>query len=188
MTILGHVDFEFHIVIYFLKQFQCGYINLHFLQQCTHTYLSTPSLTLIKQFIFFSLKWVKTSISLPGIWYNFYLNDGIIILHKAHSIKQSCTVMWCKHSAFENSYILNPILVLWSCTENTKDILFMSKFTLFDTIFQDLCPDFNPYFCLIQNGWDNCFISPINMNLKSQMSTYPLNTKISSYPLPKPKE
>lgn len=38
----------------------------------------------------------------------------------------------------------------------------MSKFTLFDIISEDLHPDFNPYFCLIQNGWDNCFISLIN--------------------------
>lgn len=138
-----------------------------------NTYLPAYTITNTYQrvhFFFLSNEW-KTSISLPGIWYNFYLNDGIIILHKAHSIKQSRTVMWCKLSAFENSCILNPILVLWSCTENTKDILFMSKFTLFDIIFQDLCPDFNPYFCLIQNGWDNCFISPINTVSNEYFST-----------------
>ena len=203
MTILGHVDYEFHIVIYFLKQFQCGYINLHFLQQWTHTYLLTPSLTLIKQFIFFFLSNEgNTSISLPGIWHNFYLNDGIIILHKAHSIKQSSTVSdvnmvllrslpgeshgrrslvgyspWGhKESDMTErlhslTHTLNPTLVLWSCTENTGDILFMSKFTLFDIIFQDLCPDFNPYFCLIQNAWDNCFIFPINMVSNEYFST-----------------
>lgn len=33
----------------------------------------------------------------------------------------------------------------------------MSKLTLFDIISLDQCPDFNPYFCHIQNGWDNCF-------------------------------
>lgn len=149
-----------------------------------NTYLLAYTITNTYQtvHIFFLSKEWETSISLPGIWYNFCLNDGIIILHKAHSIKQTSTVMWYKHSTFENSYTLNPTLVLWSCTENTIDILFMSKFTLFDIIFQKTLTPTSVLSRMVE------IIVSFLPSIRSQMSTSPLNTKISSHPLPKPKE